>query len=737
MANELKLIEDNVFSLEERNSFEQELDKYISRSKDNRQEINRLVFEAVATMTEADESQAELENKTFLQRLVGGFTGSNKELQDKINKNRAAAQYAAQQTLNKLAEQNMMSFELIAAVNNKINASLNNVNEEFENIYRGLAKFLRRSANALVMVEERLKKLEHNVELGRWKDTIAYRELDDEVYQDLSPAGKIVCIAREFYEKTNGNWSTEDLLYIRSVMTEIGINQKDKVNYYQTLQEISRNKAFRNKLLGDTQTLKNINPEYMISMGVLDKLDNLMTKEKYIVETMSSYLNSKGVDITSQEVCEDLTRKYILDKAGVDLNVDIEAYDMILDLLYNIKNLDGIEDVKKLDSEVSVPMIEATGDLSDFKEAEKLYLQCKFKEAAKKLTKFAENGNTRAMYILGEIYHGLLPKLDCDEELAHYWWYRGAREKDVLCMEKCDYGDSEERKKSLEYMADEGDMYAQYLLGYDLSMTFDGKENGIQLLRMSAEQGYFLAMEQMEYADDEEESKKWLRKAGELGYDGGWYALAYIVGKNNDVEARKYYQLAYDLRGYYSGESAVAIGNVYKEAYEKVKWYEIAVELDSEYALYALAELYSMGYNDGKDRIDKNVSRAIDYYKKCYDKGESLASKSACKIGILYDEEDRVKSRSWFKKSGELGCDWGWYYLGMSYYKEGANYADLAIYSLIKACDLDGEAKDMAAKVIKEIIDPSHLHGTDFIIDIEKGLVDYSLLRNIIKKFLK
>ena len=66
--NELNVYNGNVLTIDEHNAFDLELDKYISRNKSNRQEINRLVFEAVATMTEADEAQADLENKSFLQR---------------------------------------------------------------------------------------------------------------------------------------------------------------------------------------------------------------------------------------------------------------------------------------------------------------------------------------------------------------------------------------------------------------------------------------------------------------------------------------------------------------------------------------------------------------------------------------------------------------------------------------------------------------------------------------------
>ncbi|SFH85019.1 hypothetical protein SAMN04487861_10643 [Selenomonas ruminantium] len=695
MANELMLVKGDVFTTEERSAFEAELDKYVMRNQNNRQEINQLVFEAVATMTEADEAQAELENKSFLQRLVGGLTGSNKALQDKINKNRAAAQYAAQQTLNKLAEQNMMSYELIVAVNNKLNASLNEANEEFKNIYSGLVKFLRRSVNALVMIEERLEKIEHNVELGRWKDMIRFNELDDTEYKDLSPTGKIVCIARDFYEKTKGTWSTEDLLYIRSVMAEIGIQQKDKVNYYQVLQEINTNKAIKDKLLGDVKTLQNVKPQYMISMGVLGKLDSLSSQEKYVVETMSTFLRDKGVNITEQEVCDNLTQKYIHDIAGVNLNVDVDAYDMILDLLYNIKGLEDIDNTKIIAEETPVAMITENEEMNDFKEAEKLYLQCKFKEAAKKLTKVAENGSARAMYMLGEIYNGLLPECDCDKELARYWWYRGARERDVLCREKCDYGEREHREMELRNLADNGDMYAQFILGNDY---YWDEEKGINLLLKSAEQGYFLAMEELGllYAvNHDEKAKKWFRTAGEVGYDAGWWFLADFV--NNVHEEWKCYNLAYELNGHYSGLSAIAMGDMCDNESEKVKWYNIAGQLGCSKAYYKLGKIYYGINQDGRCRLDK----AIESYQKCYDFHEMFAGASAYEIGLLYKYENLSKAIEWLKKSADEGYDWGCYELGRIFY----NKEDLALasYYFFKAYELKGEAQKEAEAKIRDI----------------------------------
>lgn len=120
MPNELSVVNADVLTEDEKKELDKSIENIILARKENRQEINRLVFESVAAMTEADSAQTELSKKGMFSRFIGGITGSNQKLQNKINENRALAQYASQQTLQKLAEQNLMSFDLITAVNNKL-----------------------------------------------------------------------------------------------------------------------------------------------------------------------------------------------------------------------------------------------------------------------------------------------------------------------------------------------------------------------------------------------------------------------------------------------------------------------------------------------------------------------------------------------------------------------------------------------------------------------------------------
>jgi len=345
MSNKLQLFKADILTQEEKTELGKNIDSLIDSHKQNRQAINRLVFESVAAMTEADSAATELSRKGTLSRWIGGITGSNQKLQNEINKNRSVAQYAAQQTLQKLAEQNLLTVDLVAAVNNKLNASLNNVDKEFVKIYDALVKFFRHNRVELEKFKDRLEKVEQDVDLLRWQNTIEDQEFEGKEYTDLDNISKIVCLTRDFYEITKGKWTTADLLLLKSAMRTIEVKPKEKVNYLDSIKEIAYNDALKDKLLGGVEIQRIEEPGYLVSMSALMKLEACRTEEKSTVDTISDFLKENRVTIDKDKICEALTKKYLANEAYVDINKDIECYDFVLDLLYNLKQI-NTEEIK-------------------------------------------------------------------------------------------------------------------------------------------------------------------------------------------------------------------------------------------------------------------------------------------------------------------------------------------------------------------------------------------------------
>lgn len=336
--NELNIINSEVVTVEDKDFFNNQIDLIIDQHKNNRQTINRLVFDSMALLTDADTASDTLAEKGFFKRLVGSLTGSNRKLETIISQNRSKAQYLAQQTLQKLAEQNLLSFDLIASVNNKLNFHVEQLNSEVENIYNGLNKFITMYKGHLVQIESRLDTLERNVNLLTWTTSIEYQIFEGIPYNELDELTKMICIVRDFYEITKGVWRTSDLLLLKTTISSLNLLPDDQINYIDTLISIHDNPNIRAKLLGSSEMgIKEDFSESLLAMDILRKLNLLESDEKYQIDLCKKYVSEEVDDLSLRN---DLLKTYFMGIKGINGNQNINRYDFLLDLLYNLKSAD-------------------------------------------------------------------------------------------------------------------------------------------------------------------------------------------------------------------------------------------------------------------------------------------------------------------------------------------------------------------------------------------------------------
>lgn len=366
MGVELTIADSSVLTTEEQADLSKRIDALIAAHKNNRQEINRLVFESVSAMTTGEDYERQLSNKRGLRRLFGSITGSNKRLQDKINSSRAAAQYATQCTLQKLAEENLMTFDLITAVNNKLNASMTAVEGELNQVYAALIQFFKQSRSDVLQLGQRVDRLEQNVNLLNWQNSIEYQMFNGVEYMDLDDTAKIICLVRDFYDITQGQWTTMDLLLLKSAMGTIGISPREKIDYYHFIQTVSNNAQLRSKLLGEKQ-LYGVPENYLVPLLSMKKLALLDNEEAFIVGTVEESLTDAGVPADRQSIEGKLLTKYMAQEAHVDLTTQVPHYDLILELLFNLQNA---ENSGLLHTQEEIKALEEAPDLTETAEQE-------------------------------------------------------------------------------------------------------------------------------------------------------------------------------------------------------------------------------------------------------------------------------------------------------------------------------------------------------------------------------
>jgi TPR repeat protein len=541
MSNDLELLAASELSNEENVTLEKNIDNIISSLKNNRQEVNKLVFESVSAMTTADEYENELSNKSGLSRLIGSITGSNKALQDKINSNRAASQYAMQLILKELAERNLMTLDLVTVLNTKMNAMVKKNGEEINKIYYWLTALFKKNRSDLCKLAVRVDALERNVNLLNWENSIEYQEYAGVEYPDLEDVTKIVCMVRDFYDITKGKWSTSDLLLLKKAMSVLGLNPRSEVNYFGTLKTIANNESLRDKFLGE-KALSSINdPTFLISAATLQKLNFYSNEEHYIVESVADILSANQIQIKDEDIIDTLTIKYLEQTAHVNALTNVEIFDFMVDLLFNLQQL------KSMIKYDTVP--------NDFKDEN---------EKFKWLQKAAEQGNVNAQNSLGVCYDNG-EGAEQDHKKA-FEWYKKAAEQGLAdaqnslgaCYDN-GVGVKQDYEKAFEWYkkaAEQGLAVAEFNVG---KCYFIGKsvkknyETAVEFLQKAAEQGHADAQNSLGLCYDkgegiEQDHKKafeWYKKAAEQGNASAQKNLRdcykFGIGVEKDLEKADYW----------------------------------------------------------------------------------------------------------------------------------------------------------------------------------------------------
>ena len=678
-SNQLAIVDGNeVFTIDEQTELEKHIDHVIAAHKNNHREINRLVFECTSALTAADDASHELASKGFFSRLIGGITGSNKRLQDKINRNTRAAQYASQVTMQKLAEQNLMTVDLLTAVNNKLNASIDAVNEKFKEQFVILGKFILKTREDMISLSLRMDKVEWNVKLLNWQASVEYLTLNGVEYSDLDDTGKIVCLARDFYDLTGGNWTTSDLLLLKAAMGQIGMAPKKEMNIFDTLKTIADTPVLQEKLLNHHGIKPISDPSYLISMGTLEKLNTLADKDRYMVDGVAANYKSHGIAMGADEIRGDLAKGYMKQQANVNLNTHVGAYDFLLDLLYNLSESTA-EGLLQLKSESTA---EGVLQCKDDKGLMHLFLTDHTKKAYEQIREAADEGNAIALYMMAAYFsqgYGVQP---INEQKAIAYFKKSYEAGypvagyDVAAFLPDGSPEQDEIRKNAKdnilELANEGDVFAQtnaawgYREGYGTAV--DDLE-AVKWVQKAAKQGYARAQCNLgwmyKYGHGVEQSDvkaaKWFLKAAEQGLAGAQYNLGFMYELGDGVEESYEKAAEWYLKAAEQGDADAQynLGLMYKYGHgveqsdvKAAEWYLKAAEQGFASAQYNLGVMYLHGTG-----VERSYEKAAGWYLKAEKQGLADAQ---LKLGLMYKyglgvTRSYEKAREWLQKAAKQG----------------------------------------------------------------------------------
>ena len=609
--------------------------------------INKLVFDSIELLTSAEEAQRELKSKNFMQSLLGVITGANNKLKDKISNNLIQSQYLAELTLKKLMEEHLVSLDLIYSINRKLNLIRENLSGDINNLYSIIESYVE-STN------KRINNLEANEKFIKWFLTLPDREFNGCSYIQLDNLSKLVCLARDFFDKTKGNWDDDDLLLLKGALRKLDINPNDKINFLDSILTIYNDSNLRFKYF-DCISINDIgNKSLLVTPLVLNKLNKFYDDEYFLLNTCKEF---SKFNINNYTVIRNYIQNYIFNRYYIDVDRSIEMYDFLIEL---ISNLNYLSQENKLNNNYEENYFEHMVKIKKENYANELYLKGitykknnEVSKAYEYLFESYEYGNIKSVYDLAELLF--------DDQSGYY--------------------DSNTAVK----LCEEGIVNGNYKCAYLLGVAYDCG-NGVSINKELAEENYRICINQSVDSQLINNSKYKLadilweksnknetsialklyeetinicdyKSIFELGYK---YYLGNKVEKNYEL-AMLYFRISakynYHKAQFYIGymyDEGEGIPCSYKSA---IYWYKLAASNGNSTAINNLGVMYAKGNGVSRDR-----TKAFELYREAYDASDNKSSEGCImyNLGLCYKygrgtKKNLEEAKYWLSKSVKAG----------------------------------------------------------------------------------
>ncbi|MEI0798247.1 tetratricopeptide repeat protein [Brachyspira intermedia] len=330
---------ENDLSNEEKQNIDSFIDSVYEQCKDDSKEITQLAMEVSFGINAGKNRARELCRQGFFKNLLCNVTGKNRKIRGEIDRDFAVSQRACIKMIQKLAEHNKLTFEMIKNINLKLNCLVNEVDEEINQIYLQMNEFMKQVMDKFIEMSKRMKILESKVNIHDLVIFIKHHDINGVKFTDLNINEKFLYFISEFFLTNKSLYIESDLMNLRYVMKEIGIESDDKISLLSIYDTLMSNSSIADKFLltFDKEKLNYIEDFTMPILGNINKIEKLENEEKYITD---SVIEMSGND--RKEVILNLLKNYSYNNLNMDLEKENSYFDLSISILGEMKNIDNL-----------------------------------------------------------------------------------------------------------------------------------------------------------------------------------------------------------------------------------------------------------------------------------------------------------------------------------------------------------------------------------------------------------
>ncbi|MEI0606141.1 tetratricopeptide repeat protein [Brachyspira pulli] len=330
---------ENDLSNEEKQDIDNFIDSVYEQCKDDSKEITQLAMEASFGINAGKNRARELCRQGFFKNLWSNIRGKNRKIRGEIDRDFAVSQIASIKMIQKLAEHNKLTFEMIKNINLKLNCLVNEVDEEINQIYLQMNEFMKQVMDKFIEMSKSMKRLESKVNIHDLVIFIKHHDINGVKFTDLNSNEKFLYFISEFFLTNKSLYIESDLMNLRYVMKEIGIESDDKISLLSIYDTLISNSSIADKFFKafDKEKLNYIEDFTMPILGNINKIEKLENEEKYITD---SVIEISGND--RKEVILNLLKNYSYNNLNMDLEKENSYFDLSISILGEMKNIDNL-----------------------------------------------------------------------------------------------------------------------------------------------------------------------------------------------------------------------------------------------------------------------------------------------------------------------------------------------------------------------------------------------------------
>lgn len=326
---------ENDLSNEEKQDIDSFIDSVYEQCKNDSKEITQLAMEASFGINAGKNRARELCRQGFFKNLLCNVTGKNRKIRGEIDRDFAVSQIASIKMIQKLAEHNKLTFEMIKNINLKLNCFVNEIDEELNHIYSKMNDFM----DKFIEMSKSMKRLESKVNIHDLVIFIKHHDINGVKFTDLNSNEKFLYFISEFFLTNKSLYIESDLMNLRYVMKEIGIESDDKISLLSIYDTLMSNSSIADKFFKafDKEKLNYIEDFTMPILGNIKKIEKLENEEKYITDSIIE-MSSKD----RKEVVLNLLKNYSCNNLNMDLEKENSYFDLSISILGEMKNIDNL-----------------------------------------------------------------------------------------------------------------------------------------------------------------------------------------------------------------------------------------------------------------------------------------------------------------------------------------------------------------------------------------------------------